>query len=508
MSNEQAFAYFEWQHPATDGNTFPEWATRLYIELAKYNRLFRHAETGILIFIEPGGRPRFLTNPVDLYGVLNSIVSFYRQRPPLREGGEPVKAFSMLSENVARSLFKGAFSQYLPPLHSVITAPLVVYSDTREPYISIPGYDPFSQLYYEPTAFIPKIPADTDLPHLKTVFSGVPFAARSQIPFGSPYISNLVAWMARALVFTPPSVCNIPVGQSPILTVSGNQPGIGKTEVVKTVGVILNGVLPTICDAAPSELHKQIGTRLMSNDHFIFLDNIKSGNSGFDSTALAAFITTGNVSVRLLNTNQQISGSNVLFALTLNDARLSPDIATRALPVRLYSDTVQSMVPFCTDYAFQHRAELYGELLALAKSTPDTSGFVPKTRFASWETFVEPRVAPFFGPLETDSATFDKRLQEIFAYGLDLSSRGGSNEFSTSDLHMEIFNAPQKYSQLHEWLSGAPGNKAQQTRLGIYLGRSCGIKHKLSAGRVCCLERCSSARIQKYVVLETEEETG
>ena len=437
------------------GEDYSVWANRFYTLAGATGRLFRAPEPG-LVHISRGGVITRLYDPIHFGRFLHTFIQPVRHR----EGrdGEDLYTCCSMSPTDSAILFHHSDNAPLPVLKALVYEPVAVPQADGSYSITKPGYNPSSGIYYlVPPGQMPITPLESTS-HLAACFAGVPFETVG-------HRNNLLAWLLGAIVYEPTM-------DPPLLVVSGNQQGIGKTACVQAAGYILSGTVPSPIDFRGGEFMKSVGARFVENDRVMFLDNIVSRDA-FDNTQLSTLLTQGfSKKIRLLGHNRTVSASGILFAASLNDARLSADLATRSLAIKLYREVCGPMAPFCRDYAQTYRREIYGELLGLAaRAVPRNApaevheGF----RFRRWLSFVQPRIEPHFGPLAIgESTALDASLQEFCGYGLDFINEG--TEFFTIAEFIAALDAHRdRYTALHDRFSHISSVHGRRIAIGRYI---------------------------------------
>lgn len=426
------------------GEDTAAWTQRFYALLAGTGRVFRTSD-GNLLVRDSWGNPKRVISQDEFIGVLGSIVNFVDVKTG-REGAELCTRAELRRTEIA-TLFHADARLSLPLVVAIVYDPVVYRNEAGGYSISNPGFNPDSGIYYAATSGPPIVPLPGTT-HLSTCFSGVPFDA--------PHSRNaLLAWLLSGVVLDPTL-------DPPLLVVSGNRQGIGKSSVVQAAGHILTGSVPSPVAPAPSEFVKALSAQFLQGDsRVIFIDNIVSKGGSYDNTALATLLTQGfSKSVRLLGYSRNVSCSGVLVAASLNDARLSTDLASRSISVRLANWESSLMVPYCRDYAAKHRRELYGELLWLALQGQDdaeSSTTYISCRFRRWVNFVRPRIESHFGALQLEDASsaLDEATQELFAIACDSADDGTSwnarnlEGWTVTDLINYVKSNSERFSSLY-----------------------------------------------------------
>src|SRR5262245_11992229 len=387
--------------------------------------------------------PRRVQKP-DFNGILHRFINFRSTGTTNGQNQTPGIFEVIIEKKYSEILFFAEERSKLPPFEAVVREPAVVFLNGT-PTITPRGYDRHTQIYFLDSDFAYAVQPSNSIEHLSRCFSGVPFASPG-------FKANVIASLLGAIVMDPGF-------ESPLVAVTGNQPGIGKTKLTATMGYILTGCEPNPVTSDVADMNKEIGARFLDQQRFILLDNITTPNGQpFRSDPLAVHITSGwSKSVSELKMNRSITQKGVLFTLTANHCQLHEDLAVRALMVRLYREELGQMIPYCYDYAHDHRAELYAELLGLALSqpTPYAKAYKEHFRFRRWLEFVAPRIEPLFGKLAIDeAAALDSRLISLSEWATLTPPYKDGQEFTAA----EIVSLTDTSSTLTDILFSVHGN--------------------------------------------------
>lgn len=218
----------------------------------------------------------------------------------------------------------------------------------------------------EPTIFMPPTAtasAMSRLPiHLQTLLGGFCFRTDSDV-------ANVVALLITGLLVNHFVATGKPIG-----LFDGNQPGTGKTLLVRVLGLVLDGMEPAMLFYTPDdeELQKRMCAKLRERPSSVLLiDNAKMvGGAAISSPVIESLSVSPEVSIRILGVSATYTRPNdLLWTLTMNDTRTSPDLVSRGLPIQLfYEGRVEDRV-FCGPdpiaYASQHRLDILGELAGM-----------------------------------------------------------------------------------------------------------------------------------------------
>jgi hypothetical protein len=394
----------------------------------------------------------------------------------------------ILTRDEAVSLFGSNQKMMLPEIEYVLHEPGVLTVGGKPKLISEPGYDVVAKsfLWTKPGREI--ISPREGTKHLEACFSGVPFLS-------DEYRNNVIAWLVAGMCLDPDINC-------PMLTVTGNDRGVGKSSLVQACGYILTGEMQNAIAPTGAEFEKQLGAKFAAEQRFVMLDNITTpGNKSFSQAKLASLLTEGrSKQVRRLGQSRQITMTGVMFALTSNAAKLDQDLATRSLPIALYRDMPGPMIPYCLSYAKEHRAEIFGELLTLALNRDDSIE-IPADynvcRFVDWIKYVVPVVQPKFGYLAVrEAGDLDDRFLDLMTWGADNLDQ----TFVVADLYDTIMSNPDSFRGLHESVSLAMGEHAKKMKLAKFVAAATDRPHFISPELSIVLKLAEkSAKANSYI---------
>ena len=372
---------------------------------------------------------------------------------------------SMPDSRDGQALYHSDACSALPKIDAVVREPVVARSGDKYVLVDEPGYDERTRIYYNVTEDSTIIEPREGTHYLEKCLSGVPFQDLA-------YRNNILAWLLGAIVIDPK------LDGVPMLTVTGNDRGVGKSSLVRACGYILTGAHQSPIQYRGGEMEKNISARFLEHNRFIALDNVTtSAGQAFSNSRLSSLLTDGwSKKVRILGQSRSVAQSGVLFALTMNDCILDADLSTRALAVALYKEKSGPMIPYCVNEALEHRAEIYGELLTLAmQDIPHAEVENDRAfRFRAWLNFVQPRIAPRFGSLALRQAEdFDDRIQDLFGWGIDHVDE----PFSASELMSKMRQHPDNFPGLSAFILASKSQRGRLTKLGCFLSNNVGRKH-------------------------------
>lgn len=291
-----------------------------------------------------------------------------------------------------------------------------------------PGWHPQSGILIhgpeiEPTDFMPSDSEDPVLDrlphHLRTLLGGFCFR-------GDADVANAVAMMLTGLLMN-----HWIVPGKPIFLLDGNQPGVGKTLLVRVVGVVLDGVDPRLIHFTSDD--EELGKRLCAvlregRQSIVLIDNAKlTGGTSVSSSCIEANSMAPEVSLRILGKSENYSRPNdLLWAITMNDTRTSPDLVSRGVPVQLaYEGQPEDRAfngPDPIAYAREHRLDILGELAGMIlkwNQLGRPAGDRPH-RLAAWSRVIGGIITlagfpEFLANVGTAAATFNSELDELAA---------------------------------------------------------------------------------------------
>ena len=147
------------------------------------------------------------------------------------------------------------------------------------------------------------------------------------------------------------------------MLLDGNQPGLGKSYLARAIGIILDGAEPDLIHYTPDdeELAKRICATLKARSQTLVIDNAKiKANTAVSSPVLEANSMAPHISLRILGQSTNMTRPNdLLWIVTMNDTKTSPDLVSRGLPIRLFFEGNPGERQFGQDplvFAHAHRA--------------------------------------------------------------------------------------------------------------------------------------------------------
>ena len=159
-----------------------------------------------------------------------------------------------------------------------------------------------------------------------------------------------------------------------VVLLDGNQQGVGKTLLARIITLILDGDEPDTIHFTPNdeELAKRICAGLRERaGSVILIDNAKlrSGDA-ISSATIESNSVAPRISLRILGKSVNFTRPNdLLWFITMNDTKTSPDLMSRGIPIRFHYDGDPGNRDFGDrnplDAALRHRHQILGELAGL-----------------------------------------------------------------------------------------------------------------------------------------------
>ncbi|NUQ35811.1 MAG: hypothetical protein HUU29_12825 [Planctomycetaceae bacterium] len=288
----------------------------------------------------------------------------------------------------------------------------------------------------------------------KVLVVGAPVTARS----GTEYLDDLLSEVAfrdaasranfvGALIG---SLLYNAIGTSPIMTITANHPGVGKTLIANLFAAIIDGgdLLSISYSANDREVEKGIGSVLKTMSRVLAVDNAKPDGSGLiSSQAFERMSSARYVVTRLLGYSQLIERPNdILWILTANSPRLSTDLVERSVFIQLEFNGDPSTRRFKYDDLFARalavRSEVRGETIGMvenwkAKGCPLSS---VTHRYGTWAKLVGGILEAngykdFLANDLSAQVEINSELNELLDV---LTVFNGKNSFTVSELLTEV----------------------------------------------------------------------
>lgn len=283
----------------------------------------------------------------------------------------------------------------LPPLLSVVSAPTLRPDGT---VLQRPGYDSSTATLYEPCgmtfADIPNDPSRSDamdaLAFLRRTFNTFPFVNERGGADTSVDEAVFIAAVLQAVVRKS-------LDTAPLITFSATVMESGKSLLATSVGLIANGIGPTIMryPETNEEAAKLALSVLLQGESVVVLDNV---DRAIEGDWLCIILSEEKYSGRMLGSLEVIEvPTNVTWLATANNAVLAGDVRTRALLCRIDPDcehpSSRRFEVDLRDWIPQHRAELVAAALTIMRAFVVSGERVeefctPWDRFKRWSNMV------------------------------------------------------------------------------------------------------------------------
>jgi hypothetical protein len=212
-------------------------------------------------------------------------------------------------------------------------------------------------------------------------------------------------------------------GKHPLVVLNANLNGLGKTLLARVMASILDGEEHLIgFHADEEEFEKQLATGIEAGNRVLVVDNVRCsrGVREIASGVLERCVTAVTLMFRRLGTNATIQRPNdVLFALTMQSARLSSDLRRRALPVNLYYEGDPRTRTFSMnqlqEFVRQRREDILAELLGMVErwlvaGRPMHTPAVQHSVSNEWAATIDAILC--FNGLEGFLSNFDESISE------------------------------------------------------------------------------------------------
>lgn len=281
--------------------------------------------------------------PVDEYWLREQMARAARW---FRDAGEKGLKPADPGLQYARHLLNRPGSWRFPVLRGVIEAPTLRADGS---ILQQPGYDPASQLLFDPgaTRFPPiaESPTWEDAARardsLMALLRGFPFASPADC---SVAIAALLTALVRPSLRT-----------APLFLFDAPTAGTGKSMLAELVGILATGHTPAMMSQGKSddEDEKRQGAALIAGDSIIVLDNCERHILG---DFLCSVLTQEVVQIRILGQSQRLQlPTTCMVIATGNNLTLSGDITRRAVRCRLDAGLEQ---PDARQFDFDPRDEI------------------------------------------------------------------------------------------------------------------------------------------------------
>jgi hypothetical protein len=255
-----------------------------------------------------------------------------------------------------------------PVLDAIVSIPVMRPDGT---ILHTPGYDPQTQLYYQPTPDI----AHCTIPSTPTQEDARAAAAKLHHVFAEfPYTTQADRANALAAVLTPfirqtmHDQDHVPIG-----ILDAASPGTGKSMHASIISILATGSPMSAFPAPDSdeEWDKKIFSELLEGNTMICIDNI---NGVLQSTKLDIVLTNHIYRGRVLGRSQMVGVENrATWLATGNNVKLGGDLPDRCYWIRMVAATSnpeerEFEIKDLMGYVKAHRVELIEAILTMIRA--------------------------------------------------------------------------------------------------------------------------------------------
>ncbi|GCE15305.1 bifunctional DNA primase/polymerase [Tengunoibacter tsumagoiensis] len=302
--------------------------------------------------------------------VMTHSANFYRlKKASVEEGGSIQYPVSPPKEIAEQILARQSNKPYLPfpPLTAIVETPVIRQDGS---VLSASGYDKKSRLYYAPQEGMGNLSVPLDpTPEQRQAALTLIWDVIGEFP----YATDADKANALGLLLTPllrPAIKR----HVPMALIDAPKQGTGKgllSDVVSIIATGMGAMILTLSDN-PDELQKSITSLLIEGATMITIDNVVER---LQSKHLDAVLTSDWWRGRILGASKMARvPQRATWIATGNNIRLGGDIARRCYRIRL---DARMSKPFkrkgfkhtdLASWALEHRAEIVGALLTLARA--------------------------------------------------------------------------------------------------------------------------------------------
>jgi len=263
------------------------------------------------------------------------------------------------------------------------------------------GYDRGTELLYQPQRAFPKVP---DLPSPGEVQAAL--YQLLDVVSDFPFVNDLGKAVFLATILTVVGRFAFQ-GCVPLVLIDANTPGVGKTKLADTIGIITtNQPLPRATQMKSDwEERKQITSILLKGERLLLIDNI---GSRFGSPVLDALLTSEIWQDRIVGRSQQVTAQNLLQVITTgNNMQLKADTVRRCIRIQLTTQDEhpesrsEFRHPDLEAWVAEHQPELLTAALTLLRgymvAGKPQQDLVTLGSFAGWSNLVQATVKWAYG---------------------------------------------------------------------------------------------------------------
>ena len=429
---------------------------------------------GRLVYIKSTGVEVVGTH--NLNGLLSPFVEI--ETFVLQRGGAVSKGYRLLPLTHSNAFLESpAVLSAFPPLNHFTRSPVF---DRDWKLVSDAGYDAASGIYYDGPVIEPR-PTMELLDQTLADFCWKSAADRVN------FIGGLVTGVTS----------NHWPGSHAAVMYNANQSGAGKSTLARFMGFLLHGGCHSVSYTTnDEEFEKQLATRVSAGDRVILIDNAKHTGRvrEVSSAVLERSITEPVLSYRRLGSNTLIRRPNdVIFGITMNNAKLSVDLTRRCMPINL---EVQGNVRgrrFAHEdidaFVLEHRWELLAEVVGLVKRWVEAGRPYPERPARHsvgqrWAATIDAilrhqDVRGFLDNMTEAERTFDADYDGL----LELCTEGYTNGPMTAAKWVDYaIERGLLRDRLLDEVGFAKGARANATTLGLLFNRFLDTSFEIEAG--------------------------
>ena len=283
-----------------------------------------------------------------------------------------------------------------------------------------------------------------------------------------------------------------------LVLLDGNQPGLGKSYLARAIGIILDGAEPDLIHytADDEELAKRICATLKARSQTLVIDNAKiKANTAVSSPVLEANSMAPHISLRILGQSTNMTRPNdLLWIVTMNDTKTSPDLVSRGLPIRLFFEGNPGERQFGQDplvFAHAHRSELLGELSGMIVRWVQAGRprFGHRHRCAEWAAVIGGilqvnGLPEFLANMNEAAGDFNAELEGLAALAEAATEVSGAVVYvddaadqDNSERGLNVSGWEQIFRRAQvmvDELAAGKSQRSKDTRMGDYLGKHLG----------------------------------
>lgn len=294
--------------------------------------IFLRVSTGAVVTVDPETGEVEEMTPVRFASWAEGFVTFTKET----RGEEGVVSIS--ADAAARVLASDVFRKSLRPLKAVHLVRLPTWANAQRTAVKLlpEGYDESAACYTVNTVpYGESLPLPEAVGFLLDSFAEFPFARPDDEPKQQLYRNRSFSVQIAAMLglYCRPMLAG---GLRPAVAVQANQPGSGKTLLIRmALAPVFGAVAVQALPRDENELGKLLTTAAAEGHLYKVFDNV----SGFLASAeLESFLTSPRRSGRILGRTESVDAENVLNVfITGNGLSISGDLARRCLLLDLWS---------------------------------------------------------------------------------------------------------------------------------------------------------------------------